>query len=252
MTLMKLLSKNIILFLLATVLLAACERANPLDCMKNTGKIIKEERILDSITMIVLKDNVNLVIEEADTQKIEIEAGKNLLDKIITKTQGDTLFISNENSCNWVRDYSKEITARISSNSLKQIEYRGCGDISCNDPIAREEFILDIWEGAGNIDLKVNVIFNHTYFHIGTAHVKISGKANNNYLSSNSFGVLDTRNLHTQNTYVSSKSSNHVYVYATNILNATIQSIGNIYYTGNPKNITSDISGTGKLISLDD
>ncbi len=248
---MKPLSQNIILFLLASVLLAACERANPLDCTKNTGKIITEERSFDSITMIVLKDNVNLVIEEADTQKVEIEAGKNLLNKIITKTQGDTLFISNENSCNWVRDYTKEITVHINSNHLNHIEYRGCGDISCNNTITREKFTLDIWEGAGDIELKIDVLFNHTYFHIGTANVKISGKANNNYLSSKSFGVLDTRDLYTQNTYVSSKSSNHVYVYSTGVLKATIQSIGNIYYTGNPKNITSDISGSGKLISLD-
>ncbi len=248
---MKQLSTNIILFLLAFVLVIACERANPLDCMKNTGAIVKEERSLDSIRMIVLEDNVNLVIEQSETQKIEIEAGKNLLKKITTTTQGDTLFIRNNNSCNWVRDYKKEITAHISSSYLNQIEYRGCGDISCKDTITGEEFILDIWEGAGNIDIKVHVTSNHTYFHIGTADVTISGIAGNNYLSSENFGLLDTRNLYARNTYVSSKSSNHTYVFATNELEATIQSIGNIYYAGNPKNITPSISGTGELISLD-
>ncbi len=243
----------IILFLFSFGLFTACKDKNLLDCTKNTGSIIKESRTFNSeIRMIVLEDNVNLVINNIYAKdKIEIEAGKHLMSKIITENQHDTLFIKNKNTCNWVRNYKKEITAHVSLNNLNQIEYRGCGDIVCVSPIHNTDFILDVWEGAGNIDLKLDVTSNQTYLHIGTADVKISGKAGNNYLSSESFGLLDTQNLYANNTYVNSNSSNHTYVFAANVLETTIQSIGNIYYTGNPKNITSDISGSGKLISLD-
>ncbi len=242
-----------IIIISISVFFTACKDANPLDCTKNTGPIIKESRAFDTIVrMIVLEDNVNLVIDNVYTKdKVEIEAGKNLMSKIITEVKHDTLFIQNKNSCNWIRDYKKEVTAHVSLNHLNQIEYRGSGDISCISTITNESFILDVWEGAGNVNLKLDVDVNQTYLHIGTADVKISGKADNNHLSSESYGLLDTRHLLAINTYVNSKSPNHTYVYASSTLEATIQSIGNIYYAGQPNNITPSILGNGQLISLD-
>lgn len=242
--------KYILLMCVGVLLLfTACERANPLDCAKNTGAIITEPRTLeDNIKMIVLRDNVNLVLRQSNVQKVEIEGGKNLMSKVKTEMQGDTLIIKNNNSCNWVRNYEKEITAYIDVVALRQIEYRGSGDISTMNMIKGDTMRLDIWEGAGNVKLEMDVKYNATYFHIGTADVYISGKAGINFLSTESYGLLDARDLVSKFSYITSKSSNNAYVYASVNLGAYLYSIGNVYYYGKPEKITVEESGTGSLI----
>jgi len=231
--------------------ITSCKKSSPFDCLKSTGKDITETRTVSEFNKIVLNDNVNLVITQSDENSIKVRAGENIIDKVETSIEDHELRISNYNSCNWMRSFKREIIVYVGVKNLNEIEYRGSGDISSTNVITGDSLLLQIWDGAGKVDMNVDVAKNTIYFHIGTADVFYKGYAHLSYISSASFGLLDASELNTTFTYIGSTGSNNSYVRSGLVLEATIQSIGNIYYYGNPE-ITLTGTGTGHLIKLTD
>ena len=104
---------NYFLILLIAVTFSSCKKKNLGDCFKSTGEITEEVRETDTFSKIIVRDNIEVILSPSTTNSITVSAGKNLIDKIITETNGDTLLISNNNSCNWVRDFSVPIKVHI-------------------------------------------------------------------------------------------------------------------------------------------
>lgn len=234
--------------MLSSMMFSSCQKMDPLDCLKSTGKDITIERSVSEFNKIVLNDNVNLVLSQGDDYSISISGGENLLDKIKTDISSQTLDISNENSCNWVRSFDREVTVYAQVKNLNGIDYRGSGDISCENQIRGDSLALNIWEGAGKVEMNVNMNRNYIYFHIGTADVYYSGYSHLSYISLSSFGPIYADEMKTVFSYIGNGGSNECYIYAVNTLEANITSIGNIYYKGNPSISLNDL-GDGELIN---
>lgn len=242
---------NIILLIFIVSAFSSCKKKNIGDCFKSTGEITEQDREVGQFTKIIVHDNVNLVLENSESGILTVSAGENLLDKIITQKNGDTLVISNNNSCNWVRDFNIPITVYLPVSNLSEIAYRSIGDINCTDTIFSDTLYINVFEGAGTINILTNTYAIHTSLHYGTADIKLSGRCTLSYVYSAGWGRIDNRALISKQVYVGNISSNDIYLRAENTLAATIDGIGNIYYTGNPANISFNQIGSGQLIKLD-
>lgn len=241
---------NFLLLLLISFNFSSCKKSNLGDCFKSTGDIIEQEREMGEFSKIILRDNVNVIFGYTQSNNIIVSAGENIIDNIITEKNGDTLDISNINSCNWVRDFGIPITVYLPSSNLETIEYRSIGDISCSDTIFCDSIYVDVYEGAGTLNILINSYLVHSAIRYGTADLKISGRSNLSYVYSAGFGLIDNRELLSTQIYVTNKSSNDIYLCAGSTLSANIYGIGNIYYKGNPENISLDKIGSGNLIKL--
>lgn len=241
-------------FIIALVVInsLSCKDADPLDCFKSTGSIVRVERDVSKFNSILLRDNINLYLRQADQNKLEVEGGTNLLPKIITTVnEAGVLEISNENSCNWVRSYDKPINVYLDFITLDTLEYRSIGDVTNVDTIRMDTIVVDVREGAGTIALTISSYKVHSNLHYGTADILMSGKA---FLSIDylvGYGKIDNSSLIAEKVYLENRSSNDIYVNSTNTLEATINNIGNVYYKGNPPNILVGGTGSGKLIKLE-
>jgi hypothetical protein len=245
---MKGLNFIVIIILLFTV---SCEKASVGDCFKSTGSIVQEERPVTGFHTVVLHDNVNLVLESSGENHLTIEAGKNLMKKIVTEVHDSVLTIHNYNSCNWVRSYDKPVTAYLSFAKLDTLVYRSIGNVTSDDTVRVGNLEIDVKEGAGEIGFTVSAIILHCNLHYGTADIKMKGRVGVCYVYSNSFGLIDNRNLDADFIYLDTRSSNDIYVQVHKVLGVTIDNIGNVYYTGNPYDISLVQNGTGQLIKLD-
>ncbi len=233
------------------LLIFSCEKYNLGDCFKNTGEIISEERSLSEFSSILLKDNINLILTYGNEQSVIVEAGKNLMSSIHTEVNDKQLTISNISSCNWVRSYDKPINLYLTSNTLDSIIYRSCGDITCTNTLEYDTLLIQVMEGCGSINLDLNtqkVLLKEIY---GTVDFTLKGKTFTSYIYSAGYGPFNCSELETNNTFVVNKSPNDFYVKASDILEVTIDNLGNVYYSGNPAKIYSTITGEGKLIKLD-
>lgn len=242
---------NLILLLLVVSSYSSCKKKDLGDCFKSTGEIIEQQREVGEFSKIILLDNVNLVLSPSESDMLIVSAGENLMDKIITEVNDNALTVSNTNSCNWVRDFDVPITVYLSVGRLNEIEYRSIGDINCTDTIFSDTLEINVYEGAGTLNILTNTYQLRTSLHYGTADIKLSGRCRLSYVYSAGWGLIDNRALISKQVYVGNNSSNDIYLSAVHTLAATVQGIGNIYYTGNPENISFNQIGSGQLIKLE-
>lgn len=230
--------------------LSSCNKSTGFDCFMSTGSIEKVERSIPYFHSIQLNDNINLYLIQNGQNKLELEAGKNLMNQIQTEvTEDSVLVLANKNTCNWVRSYDKPINIYLSFKELRNIEYRSIGDVSNADSLRLDSLRIDIFEGAGNIELTLRTIVCEVNLHYGTANVVLHGRSNANILYQLGAGKIDVSALHTGNVYLRNWSSNDMLVWATNFLSAEIKGLGNVYYKGNP-GIHSTLIGEGQLIPI--
>lgn len=234
------------------LVLHSCKKVDVLDCFNSTGKITKVEREIDNFHSIALHDNVNLILKQSGKNKITVEAGSNLIPKIMTRVnEAGILEIRNENTCNWVRSYDKPVNVYLSFVKLDTLFYRSVGDVTNEDTIRMDTLVVEVKEGAGRIALTVITSKMNTNIQYGTADIVTSGFTTLGFIYLAGAGKIDNRNLITQQVYLENRSSNDIYVNSVNTLAAEINSIGNVYYKGNPPDIRLKGTGSGKLIKLE-
>lgn len=230
---------------------SGCEKSILDNCAASGGKITKEDRGHPEIHYIHLSDNINLILEQGNSPSLQVEAGKNLLPDIITEVKNGELYIRNENKCNWLRSYNKEVNVYLTIAALDSLDYYGSGDIFSVNALKSDSIRIDVWEGSGSIRLQLDVPTSHLNLHFGTVDFNVTGRSNVTYIYAASYGPFNCGDLDSKFVYINNKGSNNCYVRASVHLVATIEYLGNIYYYGNPGTIHTDISGDGKLIHLE-
>lgn len=241
---------KIIIFTISVivVLLSGCNKDNGV-CVSSTGKTITQDRVTQPYNIIEVYDNINLFLTQDSSQnKIMVEAGKNLIDGITTKLDSGRLVIRNENSCSWLRSFDIPVNVYLTFTDLDTIVFQAAGNITCTNDWTNESINIDIIEGAGRMDLKMKAFRTFIIVKYGTTYINLSGYSQITTLISYGFGPLHAENLESKFTYVSSYSSNDMFVYSSVDLQVEIGNIGDVYYTGNPATISTNIYNEGRLI----
>lgn len=219
-------------------------------CLSDTGTIIRQQRNITEFDTIILRNNLNLILTQDTFCRVEVEAGKNITGGIITKVVDRQLFLSNENTCNWLRSYSKPLNVHVTVKGLAKLYYNGSGDVTSTNTLSHWLLKLDLWGGSGNIDLNVDAVNGYFALHLGTATVTLRGKCQVSYVYAGDYGLMQLKALQTKFTYAANQGSNDCYVDSDHYLDATISSVGNIYYAGGPDTLITHINGSGKVIHL--
>lgn len=242
---------KIILALLLLIASAGCKREKLDDCYTNPGEVVMEDRWSAYFETINLYDDVNLVLEQGDGYSIRVEGGKNLLGAVITEVKDSVLYINNTMSCNWVRSYNHELTVYVTSPTLYNIRYEGNGNVSTNGRMVFDILEINAWGGGGSINIDVDCQTLHMGLHYGTVDFNIRGKSSMTTIYSNSYGPFYCADLDSDIVYITHNGTNDCYVHANHILGADITSVGDIYYSGNPFDLSCTITGSGKLHKIE-
>jgi len=227
--------------------LASCSKQNPGDCFKSTGTITIEKRDLGAFKYLHMMNNVDVYLAYSPTYSVEVRAGENVLPGIKTTISENTLSISNENTCNWIRSYEKPIEVYIGTPRLDSIVYEASGNLTSTNQFVADSIQLDVLEGAGSIDLWINMVRSRWNLHYGTVDLNVRGTSHISYLYSGGYGPADLRNLQTVFTYMTSNSTNNCFVWVTLDLEVHIENVGDVYYFGNPPTVSLYGIGTGQL-----
>ncbi len=239
--------KSLLLLVLAFTL-TTCEKDHMLDCFKGAGEIATEERTATPFENINLTNDVDLIIDPDTTFYISVTAGENIIDGIITELSGNTLYIRNENRCNWVRSFKNKYTVQVGMEKPREIYYDGSGNISCLDTIRSSEFYFECYNGSGSMEFLFNCGKVHLNNHIGRTDIHAKGITGESYIYINDVGTLDAGGLQSSYSYIRNSSTGDVHVNVMNEMGYEILYNGNIYYSGNPAIVSELHSGSGKLI----
>ncbi len=231
------------------ILLTGCNKENAPDCFQSAGTQQTVTRHLSPFHIIELNDYIQVELYDTSAYYIEITAPKNLIPDISTKVDDGKLIIANHNTCNVVRSFKHRIRVRIYAPEFPNIQNYGTGDISSINTLVSSFFKIENHHAAGTIRLKLHVDSCLIATHTGVSDCYLVGNCSKTQLFNQGLGVIDARNLISNQSFVNNSSINDVYVNSNDYLYGAIYYSGNIYYTGNPNHIDRSIQGSGSISS---
>ena len=255
-----------VLFFLVSLIAASCSKV---EVLFTNGEPITEQRTLGHrFDAIKMYNNVNVKLVQDSHPRLELTCPKNLIDKVTTEIDGDTLVIKNENDYNWLRSFDYSIDLTVYYDSLRQIDFASVGELRCTDSIRgineltidstdaiidtiwARTFSLNINEGCGDIDLTFSCNVVKSNYSNGTSLVTLRGIAEYIEIIMRSYGAVHAENLNSNFVRVQSHSTNDAYVWARTKLTVWLYSIGNVYYKGHPW-IVQECTNDGRIYKLE-
>lgn len=243
--------KRTLLIMLCALLLSSCRKENMCDCFRGTGEDVTEIRETAPFTEIRLEDNIHLVFTPDSVFSVKISGGEKLMPRLITESDGHTLYIRNDNRCNWVRSYKRQITAEVSAPALYHLQSEGSGDIRFTRTLVTDSFTIDCYGTSGYVEIPLQAQTARFHFHTGVSDLKATGSAGVCYVYSVASGMLHLEDLHCGYVFAENKGTGNFYVRAKEELGATVSWTGNIYYYGRPAKVSTRITGSGAVIPME-
>jgi len=247
--------KSLLCFLF---LFVSCNSENAPDCLQNAGDLTRIEIEVADFSSITVFERLNLVLQQGDAQKVEIESGELLLDEISAKVEGERLVLRNENGCNLFRDYGLS-TIYVTSPNIEEIRsstgLRILSQGALNYPSLRlisESFNNPETETtSGTFDLElqnesVSIVVN------GIAFFDLRGATQNLAIT---IAAGDTRieseNLVSEIVEINHRGTNDVNVNAQQRLLGIIRGYGDVISVNRPPQVEVEETFEGRLIFRD-
>ena len=232
--------------LLAIVLVAtSCHVSiNSGDTVNGNGVIKKEARNVTGFSGIDVAGPFNVVLVQGSTYSIEVEGDENLLPHIqIQKSEGN-LDISEEDGFD-LRSRNG-ITVRIQLPDVNELSVSGSGSIKSETLINNSKSISISIAGSGDVDVEVKTPATEVEIG-GSGKATLSGSTRKLDIGIGGSGDCLAEDLLSEDCDVSIGGSGTARVFASVSLKGSIGGSGNIYYRGEPKNLTKSIGGSGSI-----
>lgn len=239
-------TKYFIPFIIVLLFFASCKKENRCDCIKRTGPIIEDKRIVGEFHKIKAEDNVEVFIIQDSINEVVVKAGKNIAPLIKTTIEDGTLIIRNKNRCNWSRSYKKEISVYVKFKDLKWIINEGTSNITSLNTVLQDT--LDIQTtNSGDLNLKIQSyrLLSHIF---GSGDIRLSGNTYEHGCNVGGTAYMYAKELQTSYTYIDTHTIGPSEIYCSGMLICAIRRKGNVYCYGNPTSVQKIIEGSGQLI----
>lgn len=190
------------------------------------GPVVKETLSLDDFHSIGLGISGVVYVQPGKTQKVVVEAQKNLIDNLKREVKNGSWNIGFHNN---VRNYS-DVKIYITIPTVQALSIGGSGKIVSTEP----------FDKLGDLSFSIG----------GSGNIEFSGEANSLKVSIGGSGNVKAGNLKVGSSKVSIGGSGHCYIEVGDRLDVSIAGSGSVHYKGRPK-INSSIAGSGKVVTLD-
>lgn len=232
----------------------ACNSEHANDCFQTSGAIIQQEIMLPSFTKILVNRDIELIIKEGIEQKVVIETGTNLLSDVTAVIDEDKLVLTDNNTCNYFRDYNITKVYVTSPNiteirSSTQYDVRSDGVLTYPTlTIFSEDYSAPDSFTIGNFHLQLdNNTFNIVFNNLSNCYV--SGATNNlNITFASGTSRFEGRNLLAQHVSLWNRSSNDMIINPQQSVSGTISGTGNVISVNQPPIVNVEQLYKGRLI----
>lgn len=225
------------LIYISLLLIFACNSEDVNDCFQTAGTIIEEVKVVPNFERILVNRGIEIIIKEAPNYKVTVSTGKNLINDVVVAVVGNQLVLTDNNNCNYVRDYGitkvyVEAPNLTELRTSSQYEISSDGILNYNDlTLFSEDFNGGSEFTVGDFRLSVNSQ-NITISSNNISFFYLDGTVDSLFVGFFSgAGRFEGTNLIAQNVEVFHRSSNDMVV--------------------NPiQSITGELRGTGDLLSV--
>jgi hypothetical protein len=247
----------------------------------------KESRKESGFTKIEFRIPGKLFLKQGSSDKVEIEASKELLSKIETKVEGTKLIIHSPNKFNWSSDDSNvkvyvsvknlegvaasgsgdivgegkfntnDLTLKVSGSGSLKMDVESSGQVDANVSGSGEltvngtskSFESDV-SGSGRVELRMNISGKSDFGISGSGKIVAAGKTDEVEISISGSGKVLGADLETNRCEVKISGSGSVEINVKEELDSQISGSGSVSYKGNPSKINNNASGSGTVRKL--
>lgn len=243
-----------IIYIVLVVFCISCDNENAGDCFQTSGSIVQNEVSLDTFNKILVNRDIELIIKTGAEQKVIIETGDNLMNDVDAVVVDSKLILTDNNNCNYVRDYG--ITkVYVTSPNITEIrsstQYNISSDGVLTYPsltVLSEDFNEPDSFTVGNFNLEIdNISFRLVFNNLSNAF--ISGETTNlNITFASGASRFEGRNLVAQNVNIWNRSSNDMIINPQQEIKGKISGTGNVICVHRPPIIEVEEQYKGRLI----
>jgi hypothetical protein len=231
----------------------ACNSEDANDCFQTSGSIIQQDVDVVDFEIILVNRDIELIITEAPEYKVTIETGENLLNDVEVEVIGNRLVLTDNNNCNYVRDYG--ITKiYVEAPNLTEIRTSSQYEVSSNGILTyptlgllSEDFNEAVDFTVGDFRLSIN----SESLHITSNNISsfyIDGEVDDLFVGFFSgSGRFEGENLIAQNVDVNHRGSNDIIVNPQASLTGILRGTGNIISVNVPPIVDVERIYTGQL-----
>ncbi len=209
--------------------------------IKGEGPVVTQTITLEALKGIKLAIAGDVILTQGNTQKIEMEGQKNILDNIKRDVKNGVWGIAFDEN---VRE-SKQVTIRITLATLEQISLSGSGEISSTNTFSGLTNLDMNLAGSGEIHLAYQAQKSEVNLS-GSGEVELSGSSKQFSIKLSGSGEVSAADLKTDTCEVHISGSGDANVHATYQLNSIISGSGDVQYSGSPS-VNAKISGSGEV-----
>ncbi|MBC2846413.1 head GIN domain-containing protein [Winogradskyella flava] len=242
------------LWFVMLLLIFACDSEDANDCFQTSGSIIQEDVEVNSFDRILVNRNVELIISEAPEYTVTIETGENLFNDVKAEVIENRLVLTDNNTCNYVRDYG--ITkVYVNAPNITEIRNSSQYEVSSNGLLSypdlsliSEDFNENIEFTVGDFRLTVNseslsvVSNNISSFYLDGASESLSI----GFFSGS--GRFEGENLVAQNVSINHRGSNDMIVNPIQSLTGILRGTGDLISVNEPPVVDIEEVYIGQLI----
>jgi len=246
--------KKIITYVTFVFVLMGCNKENANDCIQSSGAIIRQEVTVEPFTKIRVNRDVELILKEGTPQKVEIETGKNLIKDVVAEVTNGKLILSNNNTCNLVRDYNVTKVYVTAPNityikSSTQFKIRSVGVLNYDNlSIVSENFNDPTTLAVGTVILHVNAQTIEVVANNITHFVLLGTTENLKLFQASGDGVIDAGELVADVVRVFHRGSNKMIVNPQQKLTGILRGTGNLIVKNHPPIVNVVQYYTGVLL----
>ena len=234
--------------------LFACNSEDAGDCFQTAGTTIQQEFEVTSFEKILVNRNVQLILKEDIEYSVLVETGENLINDIRVEVVDNQLRLTDNNTCNYVREYTATKIYVSAPNiseirSSTQYEIQSDGVLSypninllCEDFNSEGTFTVGDFRMQFNSN-KIRIVANNISFFY------LSGTTNNLFVGFYSgAGRFEGADLVAQNVEVYHRGSNDMVVNPQQELTGELRGTGNLISVNEPPIVDVEQLYTGELI----
>lgn len=189
------------------------------------GPVRAEQRAVGSFESIEMQGDARLEIRVGAVTSVEVEGVDELLQNTKTVVENRTLVIDNRShQRKWMKRV-RPVHVRITLPQLVTMKINGGNDVR----------LRGFEGGESTFDIE------------GAAHVDARGRLDRLTINMQGAGFADFEDLVAGRATVTVQGVGSAYVHATDSLTATMNGVGTILYSGNPREVKTSMNGLGKV-----
>lgn len=223
-----------------------------------------QNRQVSGFSSISSSGSFNVHIKIDGTESLKITGDESVINDIETTVSNGKLKIGAKEKISWRLFNNKKVDIYITAKSLAGLSNAGSGNIKLDGSLTGNAELKT--SGSGNITAAVNANDLQTSVSgsgsitttvnagqlsaavSGSGALNLSGNVKNADIKVSGSGNIRANDLKTDAVDASISGSGSIYILANKSINARVSGSGRLVYTGNPTNVISNTSGSGRVV----